>query len=103
MSWAQIKLALNSSLGTKEFKPLDELIKGQKTLIASDNLYCAYCGEKYICVNEQYAPEGICFNCGNMNKIIRCKQCLCEQKAVAYDEEHEETVTCDECQELPFY
>ena len=39
MSWVQIKRALNRSLGTKEFKPLDELIKGQKTLIASDNLY----------------------------------------------------------------
>lgn len=81
---------------------ISELL-GDPTSIASDNLYCAYCGEKYICVNEQYAPEGICFNCGNMNKIIRCKQCLCEQKAVAYDEEYEETVTCDECQEIPFY
>lgn len=44
MSWVQIKRALNRSLGTKEFKPLDELIKGQKTLIASDNLY-SYIGD----------------------------------------------------------
>lgn len=39
MSWAEIKHAINSSLGTDDFKPLNELINGTKGLVASDNLY----------------------------------------------------------------
>lgn len=34
--WAGIKHALNSTLGTEDFIPLDKLIKGQRTLAASD-------------------------------------------------------------------
>lgn len=34
--WAGIKHALNSTLGTDDFKPLDEIIRGQRTLAASD-------------------------------------------------------------------
>lgn len=37
--WAGIKYALNSTLGTDKFKPLDEIILGTKSLLASDNLY----------------------------------------------------------------
>ena len=40
MSWAEIKKALNSSIGTSDFKPLNEIIDGTKKLVASDNLYC---------------------------------------------------------------
>ena len=36
--WVGIKRALNSTVGTKEFKPLDQIIKGQRTLGASDNV-----------------------------------------------------------------
>lgn len=38
--WAGIKYALNSSIGTSDFKPLNEIIDGTKKLVASDNLYC---------------------------------------------------------------
>lgn len=38
MSWGEIKKAINSTIGTEEFKPLDEMILGQKKLVASDNL-----------------------------------------------------------------
>lgn len=36
--WAGIKHALNSTLGTEDFMPLDKLIKGQRTLAASDDI-----------------------------------------------------------------
>ena len=35
--WAEIKHAINSTLGTKEFMPIDKLIKSQRTLGASDS------------------------------------------------------------------
>ena len=41
--WAGIKYALNSTLGTENFKPLNELVKDEilrgKGLIASENIY----------------------------------------------------------------
>ena len=37
--WSGIKHALNSTLGTEEFQPLDKIILGSKGLVASDNLY----------------------------------------------------------------
>lgn len=38
--WKEIRYALNSTLGTTEFRPLDELIRyGGKQLIASDNTF----------------------------------------------------------------
>lgn len=37
--WAGIKHALNSTLGTKDFQPLDKLYYKGKSLVASDNLY----------------------------------------------------------------
>lgn len=37
--WAGIKYALNSTVGTKNFKPLDKLLKDVDGLVASDNLY----------------------------------------------------------------
>ena len=37
--WAGIKYALNSTLGTNDFEPLDKMILGQKQLLASDNVY----------------------------------------------------------------
>ena len=36
--WADIKYALNSTLGTSEFQSLDKIIKGQKTFVANDNI-----------------------------------------------------------------
>lgn len=43
--------------------------------IASDELECEVCGEKYICINEEYAPVGLCLRCGEMNHIVTCAQC----------------------------
>lgn len=37
--WTGIKHALNSTLGTSGFKPLNEIIMGQKQFVASDNLF----------------------------------------------------------------
>ena len=37
--WAGIKYALNSTVGTTEFEPLDKIILGSKALKASDNFY----------------------------------------------------------------
>lgn len=36
--WAGIKHAINSTLGTADFKPLDKIIEGQRTLAASDSV-----------------------------------------------------------------
>lgn len=36
--WTGIKHALNSTLGTENFQPLDKIIEGQRTLAASDNV-----------------------------------------------------------------
>lgn len=37
--WAGIKHALNSTLGTSDFKPLDQLIIGERAFVASDTAY----------------------------------------------------------------
>ena len=36
--WTGIKHAINSTLGTADFKPLDKIIEGQRTLAASDSI-----------------------------------------------------------------
>lgn len=48
---------------------------GWGTSIASDELECEACGEKYICINEEHAPVGMCLKCGEMNQIVTCVQC----------------------------
>ena len=37
--WAEIKRALNSTVGTEKFKSLDKMIMGVKGLVSSNNLY----------------------------------------------------------------
>lgn len=39
MSWAEIKNAVNSTVGTNNFKPLNEIIRGNWNLIESDKVY----------------------------------------------------------------
>lgn len=39
MSWAEIKNAVNSTVGTNNFKPLNEIIRGNWNLIVSDKVY----------------------------------------------------------------
>ena len=36
MSWGEVKKAINSTLGTEDFKSLDEIILGEKTFVGSD-------------------------------------------------------------------
>lgn len=36
MSWAEMKGAINSTIGTVDFKTIDAIIEGQKGLVASD-------------------------------------------------------------------
>jgi hypothetical protein len=36
VTWAQIKIAINSLLGKKEFKPIDVLIKEKKDELEQD-------------------------------------------------------------------
>lgn len=40
MSWAETK-CINSTVGTEDFKPLDEIFKGSWHLVSSDNVYFA--------------------------------------------------------------
>lgn len=42
--WTGIKHALNSTLGTENFKPLDKIIEGQKRFVASDDKLVAASG-----------------------------------------------------------
>ena len=50
--WADIKYALNSTLGTSDFKPLNTLIidaiKGQRTLAPSDNIFRHIANDVYV-------------------------------------------------------
>ena len=49
MPEAITKYAINSTLGTEDFKPLDKIITDGKSLISSDNLYYQiFVGEKRI-------------------------------------------------------
>ena len=41
MSWTETKYAINSTLGTDDFKPLNKIIEGNWNLIASDNVYAS--------------------------------------------------------------
>lgn len=43
--WSGIKHALNSTLGTTNFEPLDTIIKGQKRIVASDTPLVIYVNE----------------------------------------------------------
>lgn len=42
MSWAEIKKAINSTLGTNNFKPLNEIFQDSMVLYASDNSIANY-------------------------------------------------------------
>lgn len=48
---------------------------GFDTTIASDELECMECGERYICINEDYAPVGMCLRCGVRNQVVTCAHC----------------------------
>ena len=78
MPEAITKYAINSTLGTEEFKPLDKIITDGKSLISSDNLYYQiFIGEKYINgyddVKTFKIPKKIKFN---LNGTINLKYYL---------------------------
>lgn len=71
-------------------------ILGWETSIASDELECKACGEKYICVNKNHAPVGMCLKCGEMNCVVTCVQCgrsfIIDTNVIA-----DEPVYCEDC------
>lgn len=69
---------------------------GIPTSIASENLECFECGEKYVCVDEVYAPYGMCLNCATMNILVRCTYC---NILMVFDTDMpvEEPVYCEYC------
>lgn len=78
MPEAITKYAINSTLGTEDFKPLDKIITDGKSLISSDNLYYQiFIGEKYISglddVKTFKIPKKIKFN---LNGTINLKYYL---------------------------
>lgn len=78
MPEAITKYAINSTLGTEDFKPLDKIITDGKSLISSDNLYYQiFIGEKYFFgdahVKTFKIPKKIKFN---LNGTINLKYYL---------------------------
>lgn len=69
---------------------------GGITCIASDELKCCECSEKYISVNNDYAPYGMCLSCGAMNRIFNCTNCGM-QVVVGADVIVLEPIYCDNC------
>ena len=59
MPEAITRYAVNSTLGTSDFKPLDQIITGQKRLVASENLYCPVYGYTYFRSDEVTSPKVI--------------------------------------------
>lgn len=71
--WVGIKRAINSTLGTSEFQSLDKIIKGQKSLIKSDNLYYSFPQVTYQNVtsgNNEVIKELIKFKCSGSCRIV---------------------------------
>lgn len=55
--WAGIKYALNSTLGTDEFKPLDKLIVGEKLFCSSDTVIAQIYSKLSPSVNNYFIPK----------------------------------------------
>lgn len=73
-----------------------KISEGKPTSIASDILECIYCNRRYVCINSNYAHEGLCFYCGKINTVIRCALCSVEIKTIKYSGNYEELI-CDDC------
>ena len=58
------------------------------------DLECCECGESYICIDETYAPMGVCLNCGAYNEIVKCDRCEC---FVEGSREDDEPFLCENC------
>lgn len=75
---------------------------GKDSSITEKDVYCCECGEEYICINAEYAPIGMCLNCGTMNHIIYCTYCSCPVEAVDVGEQDDEQHYCNHCAEKLF-
>lgn len=75
---------------------------GKDTSITEKDVYCCECGEEYLCINDEYAPVGMCLNCGTMNHIIYCTNCSCPVEAVDVDDQDDELHYCNYCNEKLF-
>lgn len=66
------------------------------TTIASEELECPECGEKYICIRDDYAPYGMCLNCGVQHKLLQCTYC---DNPIIVDEDviDDESICCEDC------
>ena len=71
-------------------------IIGIPTTIASEKLECTECGEKYICIRDNYAPYGMCLNCGVQHKLLQCTYCN-EQIILDEDAIVDEPIYCEYC------
>ena len=71
-------------------------IIGIPTTIASEELECTECGEKYICIRDNYAPYGMCLNCGVQHKLLQCTYCN-EQIILDEDAIVDEPIYCEYC------
>jgi hypothetical protein len=69
---------------------------GISPTIASEELECPECGEKYICIQGDYAPYGMCLNCGIQHKLHQCTYCNVE---MILDEDViiDEPMYCEQC------
>lgn len=52
--WAEVKRTLNSTLGTTDFKPLDKIIEGQRTLAASDSVIQVFELDRNVANTSEY-------------------------------------------------
>lgn len=69
--WSGIKHAINSTLGTSEFQPLDKIIDGQRTLAASDSvLNVVFSGNETIGENYEIIGGFIPKKNGSVRVII---------------------------------
>lgn len=73
--WAEIKHALNSTIGTSDFAPLNELYIKGKTLVASNNHYMD------IYLPQEYAP----FDVPRKIKMKNSGSILIRANAFSYD------------------
>ncbi|KEI03002.1 hypothetical protein [Clostridium botulinum] len=79
----------------------DEMYKINKegSISSVADILCCECGEKYICINENFAEYGKCLNCGEMNEIYLCERC--GNYFEDYDDDYEDDVPrlCRNCKE----
>lgn len=75
---------------------------GKSSAIVEKDVFCCDCGDEYICIDDNYAPIGVCLNCGTRNHILYCSYCQCPIEAIDIDEKNEELYYCSYCNDKLF-